>query len=120
MAGIISAFFQTLLPSTRAPEPGAPTSLASKSRAVDGTQDSVAKDTQDTPYPFTVWEPKSSAAAPSTDASGAGTGSRPAGTPEADPEEIRRLRTQFLDKRLSETGNKGRRQPKTFTTPVLR
>lgn len=120
MAGLISAFFHTLLPSTRATESCAPSSLASKCRAGDSTQGSASMSTQEAAYPFTIWKPKSSAATPSTDASGTGTGCSPAGTPEADPEEIRRLRNQFLDKRLTETGKKGRRQPKTFTTPVLR
>ncbi|KAK7969285.1 hypothetical protein PG996_002280 [Apiospora saccharicola] len=59
MAGIISAFFSTLLPSTRTPEQCAPTSLASESHAVDSTQDSASANTQETPYPFTLWEPKS-------------------------------------------------------------
>ncbi|KAK8140490.1 hypothetical protein PG984_000556 [Apiospora sp. TS-2023a] len=85
-----------------------------------GTQDSAPANTEETPYPSTAWEPKSSTATPDADASGTGTGSSPASIPEADPEEIRRLRNQFLDKRLSETGKKGRRQPRTFTTPVLR
>ncbi|KAK7952413.1 uncharacterized protein PG986_008141 [Apiospora aurea] len=109
MADSIPAFFQSLLPTTRAPAPRAPTRLASESRTIGGTQGSALANTQETSSPSSAYTPEAPMTTTSAGASGAGNSSTPGVTSEADPDEIRRLRNQFLNDRFGAPGKKGGR-----------
>ncbi|KAK8042078.1 hypothetical protein PG993_006601 [Apiospora rasikravindrae] len=115
MAGTISAFFQSLLPTTRAPAPRAPTRLASESRAVGSTQGSASANAQATSSPSFAYTAEPPMATTSASASETSSSSSPGGTSEADPDEVRRLRNQFLNDRFGAPGKKGGRngRPKT-------
>ncbi|KAK8048606.1 hypothetical protein PG994_010336 [Apiospora phragmitis] len=99
-----------------------PTHLASESGAVGGTQGPASTNTQETPSQCSAYKPEPPmATATSAGSSAAGSGSSPGGTSEADPDETRRLRNQFLNDRFGEPGKKGgrngRQKPKSSLTP---
>ncbi|KAK6842674.1 hypothetical protein PG989_008861 [Apiospora arundinis] len=119
MAGTISAFFQSLFSTTRAPEPQAPTRLVSESRAVNDMQGPSSVNPHHKPSLSSAYKQEAPMSTTSANTKNNGdneSGSRPNDASEANPDEIRRLRAQFLDNRFGAQGKRGGRNGRAKAT----
>ncbi|KAH9907035.1 hypothetical protein F4778DRAFT_778461 [Xylariomycetidae sp. FL2044] len=99
MSDLISSFFSSLLPGTRAPRPAAPTRLTSEARTVG----SAAPTPTPTPTPASTPSVATTPAPAPAPTSSSSSSSGPGGDDDDNAqnrEEIRNLRTQFLDKKF--------------------